>query len=91
MSLELQRKVTAFFLRPAPAGWFRSKLLAENFLYDYAEDGELDLSCGFAQAFEEAVQDAINFSRNKTTEEGIYFKERAELLIAIQSELREKS
>jgi hypothetical protein len=49
------------------------------------------LSEGAAKVFEEAVQGAINFSRNKTGEEGVYFKERARLLIAIQSELQEDS
>lgn len=92
MSLELQRKVSAFLVRPAPAGtWYVLKSISEHFLDEYAEDGELYLGGGFARAFEEAVQDAINFSRNKTGEEGAYFKERAGLLIEIQSEFQEDS
>lgn len=89
MTSKLQARAKAFLDRPIPEGMpYVPDSLSERFVVMYAADGFLTLDPELSEILDICVLEAFNAADSKLGEEAEFFRESAEILQAIQAEVR---
>jgi hypothetical protein len=89
MSSKLQARAKVFLDRPIPDGMpYVQDSLSERFVAMYAADGSVALDAELSEILDICVLEAFNAADTKLGEEAEFFRESAEILQAIQAEVR---
>jgi hypothetical protein len=88
MSARLQARAKAFLERPIPSGIsYVPDSISERFIAAYATDGTIDVDAELAELLAICVLEGYSEAQSRSGEDAAYFRESAEILEAIQTEM----